>query len=139
MERIHWFWSKIKAFLGQKDIGNGRKDRIYKVNVPSEHLSPQIASNVANILSTNQEIFLILWNTKNHYLVRIILSLNIILIQLSTIHFLFSLRSILILYFHLRVGLQSGLLPWRFLNNLFCWFITPPYVLHVNCVPAVLI
>lgn len=131
MERKHWFWSKIKAFLVQKDIGNGRKDRIY--------LPPQIACNVANIRSTNQEIFLILWNTKNHYLVRIILSLNIILIQLNTIHFLFTLRSILILYFHLRVGLQSGLFPWRFLNNLFCWFITPPYVLHVNCVPAVLI
>ena len=50
-------------------------------------------------------------------------------------HFI-SLRSILILSSHLRLGIRSGLLPLGAQLKLCIHFSSPPYVLHVSYIPS---
>ena len=92
----------------------------------------QISSWEANLFSASQEIPRILWNPKVHYRIRKCLPRVPILNQLDPVQTptSYSWISILILTFHLRLGLQSGLfssgLPTKTLH-------TPrlsPYALH---------
>ena len=84
----------------------------------------------ANLFSASQDIPRILWNLKVHYCSHKCPPLVPILSQLDPVHTSHptSWRSILILSFHLRLGLPSGFLPSGFrTKNLY----TPlPYMPH---------
>jgi hypothetical protein len=79
----------------------------------------QISSWEANLFSASQEIPRILWNPKVHYRIHKCLPPVAILSQLDPVQTptSYSWISILILTFHLRLGLQSGLFPSVFPNK----------------------
>jgi len=69
--------------------------------------------------SASQEIPSLLWNPNFHFRVDKPPPLVPILNQSNKVHnFPFSLRSILILFFHLCLGLQRGLFPSGFATNI---------------------
>jgi hypothetical protein len=84
----------------------------------------------ANCAAT-QEIPRILWNPKVHNRVQKSPSLVPILTQINPIQSIpshpISLRSILIFYTHLRLGLPSGLLPSGFPTNILYLFVFSPH------------
>jgi hypothetical protein len=81
--------------------------------------------------AATQELLSILWNPKVHYRVHKSPPLVPILSHIDPVHTIPSyLRSILVLFTHLRLGLPSGLFSSGFPTNILYAFHFSPFVLH---------
>jgi hypothetical protein len=80
-----------------------------------------------------QEFPSILWYPDVHYRVHKNPPLVRILCQINPIHPILSLRSVLILSSHLRLGLPGGLLPSGFPTNIL--YLSSPHSCYMPCLP----
>jgi hypothetical protein len=93
--------------------------------IPHSLTEPSPSWEAANCAAT-QELPSILWNPKVHYRIHKRPLLVPIMSQINPI----SLRSILILSTHIRLGLHSVLFPSGFPTNILYAFLFSPFVLH---------